>query len=97
MRSSRKIRVRKGIEARRVMRRMVGERARRKGLERRRLVVRVSVDDVVWMSLGRSSRRRAVKSERTNGIMEKMRSLDGTQVNSLGQGVICIFYGDLEF
>jgi hypothetical protein len=82
MRSRRKIRVRNGIEVSRVMSRMVGERARRNGFARRRRVVRVSVDEVVWMSLGRLRRRRAVRRERTNGIKEKRRSLeDRTQVS----------------
>lgn len=48
MRSRRKIRVRKGIDARTVIKRMVGERASRKGLAMRSSVVSASVAEVVW-------------------------------------------------
>jgi hypothetical protein len=48
--------VRKGIEATRVMSRVVGE-GKRNGFARRR-VVGVGVDEVVWMSLGRLKRHR---------------------------------------
>lgn len=75
MRRRRNMRVRKGMERRRAVRSIKGERARRKGLARRSCVVRVSVEDVVCNSLGRLTNRRAVQSESASGTSEKIRRL----------------------
>jgi hypothetical protein len=74
-RSSRKTRVRNGMEATRAVSRMTGDRARRKGLAINICVVSVSMEDVVCISRGRSNSRRAVIRERTRGIMENKRRL----------------------
>jgi hypothetical protein len=66
--------VTKGIEARRVARRMVGDSARSKGLAIRSWVANVNVDDVECMSLGRLRSLRAVRIDRTKGKRENKRS-----------------------
>jgi hypothetical protein len=72
---SRKMRVRNGMEATRAVSRMTGDRARRKGLAISSCVVNVKMEDVVWISRGRSNSRRAVSKERTRGIRENRRRL----------------------
>jgi hypothetical protein len=62
--------VRNGMEPTRVTSRMMGERAKRKGLAMRSCVVTISIEEVVWMSRGRSRSRRAVSSDRASGMME---------------------------
>jgi hypothetical protein len=69
------MRVRKGMEARSVMRSMVGESARRSGLAISSSVVSVSVAEVVWTCRGRPTSRRAVSRQRTSGIIENRRRL----------------------
>jgi hypothetical protein len=64
-----------GIEAIKIMRRMAGESARRKGLATRSCDVRSRIDDVEWILRGRSIRRRAVINDRTRGITENKRKL----------------------
>lgn len=80
--NKRKIRVRNGMEEIKDRRRIVGERARRKGLFSRRCVVNVNVEDVVWIFRGKCTSRRAVRSESTNGTKEKSRSLKGELTSS---------------
>jgi len=75
IKSNRKIRVMNGIEATKAVRRMIGDKARRKGLAISSCVVSVNMEDVVCISRGRSNRRRAVIRERTKGIMENKRRL----------------------
>jgi hypothetical protein len=75
IKSSRKMRVRNGIDPTSAMIRITGDRARRKGLAISSCVVKVSTEDVVWISRGRSKSRRAVNKERTRGIMENKRRL----------------------
>ena len=74
--SNRKMIVRNGIDATRAVSRMTGDKASRKGLAIRSWVVSVSIEDVVWISRGRSRRRRAVSRESVKGIMENRRRLE---------------------
>lgn len=53
------------------MRRTSGDRPNKKGLFCNNRVVRVSKEDVVWISLGKSTNRRAERIERIRGIAEK--------------------------
>ena len=69
--SSRKVRVKKGIETIRLMRRTRGDRPSRKGLFCSNCVARVSNEEAVWMSLGKSTNRRAVRTARTRGMIAK--------------------------
>jgi hypothetical protein len=75
IRSKRKMRVINGIEATRAMSKITGESARRKGLAINSRVVNVSIEEVVWISRGRSNNRRAVNRESARGTMENKRSL----------------------
>ena len=77
--SSRNASVMKGIESSSAARRTAGESARRKGFAMSSRVVRVSSDDAVCMSLGRSRSFLAVKSERARGIKENKRRLSYSQ------------------
>lgn len=79
--SSRKMSVTNGIDMSRAARRTAGDSARRKGLRYRRSVVVISSADVVCMSRGRLTRRRAVSRESTSGISEKSRRLDADQTS----------------
>jgi hypothetical protein len=76
MRSRRNMSVRNGMERSRTARRMAGERARRKGFAKRSCVVKVNVEEAVWISRGRLTNRRAVNSERARGMREKIRRLE---------------------
>jgi len=58
------------------VRRMAGDKARRKGLAIRSSVVKVKVDEVLWIWRGRLSSRRAVSRERAKGMRENSRSLE---------------------
>jgi hypothetical protein len=75
MRRRRKIKVTKGSEARSDIRRIHGERTRRRGFWMSRLVVSVRVADVVWICWGSLRRRREVIMHRTKGISENKRRL----------------------
>lgn len=87
IRSNRKISVRNGIEVTKAVRRMTGDKARRKGLAISSCVVSVSMEDVVCISRGRSNRRRAVIRERMRGIMENKRRL-GRKIKCQTQNII---------
>lgn len=69
------MRVTKGIDARRIARRTAGDKARRKGLATKRRVVRFNKEEAVCMSRGRWTRRRAVRMQRTRGMIENKRRL----------------------
>lgn len=75
MSSRRNASVMNGIESRRAAKSTAGESARRKGFARSSRVVRVSRDDAVCISLGKSSKFRAVNSERASGTKENRRRL----------------------
>lgn len=75
MSRSRNIRVRNGIDATSITSRIAGDKARRKGLARRRCVVNVRVEEVVCISRGKLRSRRPVIIDKVNGTREKRRSL----------------------
>jgi hypothetical protein len=62
------------MDAKRVARRIEGDNARRKGSSLSSSVVRVRIEDVVWICLGRWTRRRAVRMQNASGIKENSRS-----------------------
>jgi hypothetical protein len=64
-----------GIDATSMARRIAGESARRKGFARRSRVVRSRIEEVEWISRGKSTKRLAVMIERTRGIIENNRRL----------------------
>jgi hypothetical protein len=65
-----------GIDATSMARRIAGDNARRKGFARRSRVVRSRIDEVEWISRGKSTKRLAVIMERTRGTSENSRRLD---------------------
>ena len=71
MRSNRNVKVKKGIETIRLTRRTSGDRPNKNGLFCNNRVVRVSNEEAVWISLGKSTNRRAVKRARTRGMIAK--------------------------
>ena len=73
--SSRNASVMNGIESRSAARSTAGESASRKGFAMSSLVVSVSSDDAVCISLGRSRSFLAVNKERTKGTKENKRRL----------------------
>ena len=75
MSNKRNASVRKGIDPRRAIRRINGDRASRKGLAIRRDVARLSTDEVVCRSSGRLTKRRDVIIARTRGMTAKRRKL----------------------
>jgi hypothetical protein len=69
--SSRKVKVRKGIETIRLARRTSGGGPSKKGLFCNNRVARVSNEEAVWISLGRSTNLRAVRRSRTRGMIAR--------------------------
>lgn len=69
------MRVTKGIEVINIMRRMLGERAKRKGLAIKSCDVRLRTDDVEWILRGRSIKRRTVSMDKMRGMIENKRNL----------------------
>jgi len=72
-----------GIDATSMTRSITGESARRKGFAMRSRVVRSRIEEVEWISRGKSTRRLAVIMERTSGTSENSRRLDTLMSNAV--------------